>query len=56
MENSSYVDGKLHCAVRLDNGIFTVEGKDFNLERDKYVLLLASGTTATGKCEHECFD
>jgi len=42
------VDGTIYCSVERDV-ITKVEGVDYNLIKNKYVLLLAAGTSLKGK-------
>lgn len=46
--NTSAVDGIIYCAVERD-AVTKVEGVEYNLIKNKYVLLLAAGTSLKGK-------
>ncbi|XP_065209987.1 putative ferric-chelate reductase 1 homolog [Planococcus citri] len=43
--SGSSVDGKVQCTVMLNNPIINIEGKTFDLANNKYVLLVASGSS-----------
>lgn len=42
------MDGTINCSVERD-AITKVEGVDYNLIKNRYVLLVAAGTTLRGK-------
>lgn len=42
--NTSYADGTIYCSVERD-AVTRVEGVDYNLIKNKYVLLVAAGTS-----------
>lgn len=43
------MDGKLECIVLFQNPVFELKGKRFDLTKDKYVLMLATGKTVSRK-------
>lgn len=47
--SGSYTDGKVQCTVMLSSPIIVVEGKTFDLANNKYILLVASGSSITRK-------
>lgn len=46
--DSSFVDGSIYCKVNRRT-ITTIGERTFNLNENPYFLLLASGTSVTGK-------